>query len=102
MNKTELLNRCARDGEERILLARVLDKLELSQNRGVPAHTAFLSPGEQAAVTALLSAWGRAASSSSVIGWFFSSPSTWKAPVTQKIFSGGMPESTAWQIVRFI
>lgn len=59
MNKTELLNRCARDGEERILLARVLDKLELSQNRGVPAHTAFLSPGEQAAVTALLSAWGR-------------------------------------------
>ena len=38
MNKTELLDRCARSGEERVLLARVLDKLELSQNRGVPAH----------------------------------------------------------------
>ena len=59
MNKKELLDRCARDGEERILLARVLDKLELSQSRGVPAHTRFLSPGQQAAVTDLLNAWGR-------------------------------------------
>lgn len=59
MNKKELLDRCARSGEERILLARVLDKLELSQRRGVPAHTPFLSPGEQAAVTDLLNAWGR-------------------------------------------
>lgn len=58
MTKTELLNRCARDGEERVLLARVLDKLELAQSRGVPAHTPFLSPGEQASVTALLNAWG--------------------------------------------
>ncbi|MCI8303297.1 MAG: RNA-binding protein [Lawsonibacter sp.] len=59
MNKKELLDRCARDGEERILLARVLDKLELAQGRDVPAHTPFLSPGEQAAVTGLLNAWGR-------------------------------------------
>lgn len=59
MTKKELLDRCARDREERVLLSRVLDKLELSQNRGVPAHTPFLSPGEQAAVTDLLSAWGR-------------------------------------------
>ena len=58
MNKTELLDRCARDGEERVLLARVLDKLELSQNRGVPAHTPFLSPGEQASVQDLLNVWG--------------------------------------------
>ena len=28
VNKTELLDRCARSGEERMLLARVLDKLE--------------------------------------------------------------------------
>ena len=54
MTKKELLDRCARDGAERILLARVLDKLELSQTRGVPAHTPFLSPGEQA--------WARRAS----------------------------------------
>ncbi len=59
MTKKELLDRCARDGGERMLLARVLDKLELSQSRGVPAHTGFLSPGEQAAVTDLLNAWGR-------------------------------------------
>ena len=56
MNKKELLDRCARDGSERILLARVLDKLELSQSRGVPAHTPFLSLGEQASVTDLLNA----------------------------------------------
>ena len=59
MNKKELLDRCARDGEERMLLARVLDKLELSQNRGVPAHTPFLSPAQQASVSDLLNAWGR-------------------------------------------
>lgn len=59
MTKRELLDRCARDGDERLLLSRVLDKLELAQNRGVPAHTQFLSPGEQAAVTDLLGAWGR-------------------------------------------
>lgn len=59
MNKKELLDRCARSGEERILLARVLDKLELAQSRNVPAHTPFLSPGEQASVTDLLNGVGR-------------------------------------------
>ncbi|NBI65914.1 RNA-binding protein [Pseudoflavonifractor sp. 60] len=60
MTKKELLDRCARSGEERILLARVLDKLEQAQSRGVPARTAFLSPAEQASVTGLLSARGPA------------------------------------------
>ena len=59
MNKKELLDRCTRDGEERMLLARCLDRLELAQNRGVPAHTPLLSPVEQAALTDLLNAWGR-------------------------------------------
>jgi len=59
MTKKELLDRCARSGEERVLLARALDKLELAQNKGIPAHTAFLSPGEAASVADLLSAWGR-------------------------------------------
>ena len=58
MNKTELLDRCARSGEERVLLARVLDKLELAQNRGIPAWTPFLSPGERASAVDLLAAWG--------------------------------------------
>ena len=59
MTKKELLDRCARDGEERVLLARVLDKLDQAQSRGVPAHTQFLSPAEQACVSNLLEAWGR-------------------------------------------
>ena len=59
MTKRELLDRCAGDGAERILLGRVLDKLELAQNRGVPAHTPFLSPGEQALTGDLLAAWGQ-------------------------------------------
>ena len=58
MTKKELLDRCAHSGEERMLLARALDKLELARERGIPAHTPFLSPGEQAAVADLLSAWG--------------------------------------------
>ena len=58
MNKTELLDRCARSGEERVLLARVLDKLELAQNRGVPAYTPFLSQSELASASDLLTAWG--------------------------------------------
>ena len=58
MTKKELLDRFAHSGEERVLLARALDKLELAQNRGVPAHTPFLTPGEQASAADLLTAWG--------------------------------------------
>ena len=58
MTKTQLLDKYARDGEQRVLLARVLDKLELATGRGVPAHTAFLSPAEQACVSDLLNACG--------------------------------------------
>lgn len=59
MNKTELLNKCAGNGEERMLLARVLDKAEAARNRSVPAYTHFLSPGERAAAESLLAACGR-------------------------------------------
>ena len=59
MNKTELLQRLARDGEERLLLARALDKLELARDRGAPAHTGFLSPHERALIeTGLIPAVG--------------------------------------------
>ena len=47
MNKKELLDRCARDGEERILLARVLDKLELAQRRGFPPVRPFSRRGNR-------------------------------------------------------
>lgn len=58
MTKTELLNKLARDGTERLLLARALDKLELARDRGAPSHTGFLSPHERAAVEGLIHAAG--------------------------------------------
>lgn len=58
MNKTELLNKTARDGDERILLARAMDKMDLARQRGVPACTGFLSPQERASVEALINASG--------------------------------------------
>lgn len=58
MTKTELLNKLARDGEERRLLARAMDKLELARTRSIPAHTGFLSPQEQVSVENLLNACG--------------------------------------------
>ena len=58
MTKTDLLNRFAGNGEQRILLARLLDRKEWAESRSVPAHTGFLSPAEQAAAAALLKACG--------------------------------------------
>lgn len=58
MTKTELLNKTARSEEERLLLSRVLDKLELTGRRNIPAHTGFLSPHERAGVQALINASG--------------------------------------------
>ncbi|MBU5626617.1 hypothetical protein KQI82_06740 [Oscillibacter sp. MSJ-2] len=54
MDKKTILDRTARSGEERLLLARVLDKMEQAERRNVPAHTAFLSPKEQSAVREVL------------------------------------------------
>lgn len=54
MNKTELLDKYARDGESRLLLARVLDQQQRADQRGIPTHTAFLSPAEQAMSADLL------------------------------------------------
>ena len=48
MNKRELLDRFARDGDQRLLLARVLDQQQRADQRGVPTHTGVLSPAVQA------------------------------------------------------
>ena len=56
MDKKFLLDRAARDGEERIFLAHVLDKYEQSSARNIPTHTGFLSPGGQRSVSDLLHA----------------------------------------------
>jgi len=56
MDKRTLLDRIARDTEERVLLAHVLDKCELCRTRDVPAHTDFLSPAERRGAEELLHA----------------------------------------------
>lgn len=58
MMRRELLDQCAADGAERLLLSRVWDKYDRCALRGVPGHTDFLSPAEQAAARRLLSAMG--------------------------------------------
>ena len=47
MDKGKLLDRCGARGEDRLLLARVLDKLEQAQSRNIPTHTDFLTPQQQ-------------------------------------------------------
>ncbi len=47
--QTELLDRAARNGDERVLLAHILDKCEQCRTRNIPTATGFLSPAEQAA-----------------------------------------------------
>ena len=56
MRKTELLDKYARDGDSRLLLARVLDQWQRAEQRGVPTHTGFLSPAKQAVSADLLMA----------------------------------------------
>lgn len=58
MNKTELLNKFSGDGEERTVLARVLDQMERTDTRAIPCATHFLSPAQRAAAEPLLSACG--------------------------------------------
>ena len=48
----------ARTDDERYLLARVLDKYEQFERRGIPVYTGFLSPQEQALSEGLLHAAG--------------------------------------------
>ncbi len=56
MDRRTLLDRAARGGDERILLAHVLDKYEQCAQRNVPAATGFLSPAGQRAAQELLHA----------------------------------------------
>ena len=58
MTKTEQLDKLARDGEERLLLARALDKLETARRKNIPAYTGFLSPSERVSVENLIAVNG--------------------------------------------
>ena len=59
MNKTEILNRLSSSDEERLLFARLLDKLTLTGTRDIPCHTDFLSPKERALAEKCINACGR-------------------------------------------
>ena len=54
MDRGVLLDRAASSPEERILLARVLDKYDQCRRRSIPAATPFLSPAEQQSAERLL------------------------------------------------
>ena len=47
MDKSTIIAKTAQEPEDRLLLARVLDKYEQSQRKNIPAATPFLSPREQ-------------------------------------------------------
>lgn len=54
MDKTKLLDRMGLSGEERMLLAGVLDRAEQARSRNIPTATDFLSPQQQMQVADLL------------------------------------------------
>ena len=54
MDKSALLDRLGLTGEERLLLAKVLDRAEQTQKRNIPVATDFLSPQQQGLVEELL------------------------------------------------
>lgn len=47
MDKSKLLDRIGATGDDRLLLARVLDRAEQAGSRNIPAATNFLSPQQQ-------------------------------------------------------
>ena len=61
MNKTELLTKLSADADERLVLARVMDKLELAGSRSIPTHTFFLTLAQQDAAARLIAACGHPA-----------------------------------------
>lgn len=58
MDKSRLLDKCGALGEDRVLLARVLDRARQAAERSIPAATDFLSPAQQAQAADLLRAAG--------------------------------------------
>lgn len=58
MDKAAIIAKVAREPEDRLLLARVLDKYEQMTRRNIPAATEFLSPRELALAVAVLNSAG--------------------------------------------
>ena len=58
MDKNTIIAKIASDPDDRLLLARIMDKYEQMERRGIPTATCFLTPREQAMATALLGTIG--------------------------------------------
>lgn len=58
MDKAACISKVASEAEDRLLLARVLDKYDQRERRNIPAATGFLTPREQQLATALLNTAG--------------------------------------------
>lgn len=58
MDKNTIIAKVTSDSEEKLLMARILDKYEQMERRGIPAVTAFLSPREQSLAQILLNTAG--------------------------------------------
>lgn len=54
MDRAKWIASCAQNEEDRVLLARVYERIEQGQRRNIPAATCFLSPREQALCDRLL------------------------------------------------
>ena len=54
MDKSNLIAKVAQEPEDRLLLARILDKYDQMERRSIPSATEFLSQREQAMAVALL------------------------------------------------
>lgn len=70
MEKSKLLDRVSRDREDRLLLARVLDKAEQARSRNIPAWTDFLSPQQQAQARDLLRLFGMPKTAYTALGGY--------------------------------
>ena len=50
MNKNELIKRYASDGDDKLLLAQVLDKLKIMEERNILSYTKFLNEQQRSIV----------------------------------------------------
>lgn len=58
MDKNTIISKIAQESEDKLLLARIWDKYEQMERRGIPTTTVFLSPREQIMAQTLLNSAG--------------------------------------------
>lgn len=70
MDKAKLLDRIGAEGEDRHLLAKILDRSQQAEQRGIPTVTDFLSPQQQRMAKELLRLSGVADTSYATLGGY--------------------------------